>query len=246
MFGAESVFKALFAFEKKKGAQTAPFFVGVGGPVGVGKSTYAEALKQFLLQRASESDIAIESDQVSVVSTDHFFYSQKTLFNLGVQKGDPDSYQLDSIKSFMRALCAGEEAQHPVYSHELYDIDVSSMQLVSANQRVVIVEGLNVFSTAEIATHLDFGVLLFISPKELRNQQAARLARSFKQTLPDYLLNSMVLDYWYRINRPNAWRHRPKLRWRPNVIILKTPFIQKGIALDNGVVLDKGIVLKLP
>ena len=119
-----------------------PYIIGVAGSVAVGKSTTSRVLQALLSRWPSHP-------QVSVVTTDGFIYPTAELESRGLmhRKGFPESYDINRLLAFLRAIKSGEPCvTAPVYSHHLYDI-VPDQVIEVRKPDIVIVEGLNILQT---------------------------------------------------------------------------------------------------
>ncbi|MEO5678152.1 MAG: type I pantothenate kinase [Acidimicrobiales bacterium] len=133
---------AVAAFLGRPGSSV-PFVVGIAGSVAVGKSTTARLL-QALVARGPGSP------RVDIVATDGFLFPNAELERRGLlaRKGFPQSYDGRRLLRFLAEVKAGRaEAHVPVYSHTRYDIVPGQGQSVRRPE-VLLVEGLNVLSTA--------------------------------------------------------------------------------------------------
>lgn len=112
-----------------------PFVVGIAGGVGVGKTTLANALAEELAARGRTT---------LVLATDNFLFSNAELAERGLlmQKGFPDSYDVDALLAAVATLRSGDAAVVPVYDHQTYDI-VDDRVRVEATD-VLLLEGVNV------------------------------------------------------------------------------------------------------
>jgi type I pantothenate kinase len=118
--------------------RSAPFVVGVVGPVAVGKSTLAATLEALLA-----------GPDATVVSTDSFLYPNSVLAERGIvdRKGFPESYDWDALTAFLLAVRSGEPGvTTPVYSHDHYDVLEGASTMVG-EPGVLVVEGLNLLQS---------------------------------------------------------------------------------------------------
>lgn len=123
------------------------YFIAVSGGTCAGKSTFANALKEFF----GKSD-------VSIIRLDDYFkdFSDPTLPHgfLGYPQFDvPDAYHLDEIGKDLARLDAGQTVVCPVY-------DIASNRRISAKgakiypRRILVVEGLFTFQIASLYSPL--------------------------------------------------------------------------------------------
>ena len=117
----------------------APFVIGIGGSVAVGKSTTARLLQALLSRGPGRPG-------VDLLTTDGFLYPNAVLEARGLmtRKGFPESYDQRKLVDALAAIKAGQpEVETPVYSHQTYDIVPGRCQVIR-HPELVIVEGLNV------------------------------------------------------------------------------------------------------
>jgi type I pantothenate kinase len=136
----------------------APYVIGIGGSVAVGKSTFARILRALLARWP-------ESPRVDLVTTDGFLLANRVLEDRGLleRKGFPDSYDVRRLIEFMSEVKAARGAVHaPVYSHQAYDIVPGEFQVVDRPD-IVIVEGLNVLQTGDGPTERLAEARVFVS-----------------------------------------------------------------------------------
>lgn len=110
-----------------------PFIVGITGSVAVGKSTFAEALRQAM---------ATDGARVELACTDGFLHPNARLEELGLlsQKGVPATYDHTALGAALRAIRSGP-ALFPAYSHVIYDIDPALARRLEPPD-ILVIEGL--------------------------------------------------------------------------------------------------------
>jgi type I pantothenate kinase len=127
---------------------TRPVIVGIAGGVAVGKTWLANDVHDALAARP-----------VEVVATDGFLLPNAELTRRGLvaRKGFPESYDVDRLRDFLRAVRGGQFPQRvPTYSHATYDVTGEERTIDTVD--VLIIEGVNVLGAA--ADLLDLGVYL--------------------------------------------------------------------------------------
>ena len=137
-----------------------PYIIGVAGSVAVGKSTLARLL-QALLSRWPEHP------RVELITTDGFLFPNAELEARGImdRKGFPESYDTQSLLSFLRAVKSGEpEVTAPIYSHVVYDVLPDRHEIVHQPD-ILILEGLNVlqvdsYANEFVSDYFDFSIYL--------------------------------------------------------------------------------------
>ena len=137
-----------------------PYIIGVAGSVAVGKSTLARLL-QTLLSRWPEHP------RVELITTDGFLFPNAELEARGImdRKGFPESYDTQSLLSFLRAVKSGEpEVTAPIYSHVIYDVLPDRHEIVHQPD-ILILEGLNVlqvdsYANDFVSDYFDFSIYL--------------------------------------------------------------------------------------
>jgi type I pantothenate kinase len=209
-----------------------PYVIAVSGSVAVGKSTFSRVLRALLAQSGRT---------VELVATDGFLWPTAVLEkrDLMDRKGFPESYDLESMLSFLADLKAGKnDLRVPVYSHEVYDIVPGQFQLVNRPQ-VLIFEGLNVLQGSEgsavvAADYFDFSVYLDADPNDVEDWYIDRfsvLQRTVFQRPTSYFHHYKDLrpaetsetgrKIWRTINLPNLLQNIQPTRERATVILRK-------------------------
>jgi type I pantothenate kinase len=215
----------------------APFIIGLGGSVAVGKSTTARIL-QALLSRWPDHP------SVDLVTTDGFLHPNAVLEERGImsRKGFPESYDTRRLVEFMADLKAGrEDVVAPVYSHELYDI-VPDAQQTLQRPDVVIVEGVNVLQTVPppggarvfVSDFFDFSIYVDASEDDILEWYVERFLalrgtvfqneRSFFRhfaELGDTDAVDVATSIWHEINGRNLAENILPTRERADLVLYK-------------------------
>ena len=200
--------------------------VGLAGGVGVGKSTWADALVGEIRRRGSTA---------VVVSSDSFLHPNAVLDQLGLtlEKGSPASFDVDALVRFLTATRAGAlPLEVPVHSHLTYDID--GRRTVPAAE-VVVLDGVNVLqppirALLDLAVYLDAEIAdnrrWFLERFEQLRDAARDDARSFYAqfvALSDEQCAAVANWTWDEMNLPNLLTHIQPTRRLADVVIHAAP-----------------------
>jgi uridine kinase len=131
-------------------AHKPPFFLGIAGGSGSGKSTVARGIIEALPTGAG---VLLEQD--------HYYRPQAHLSEAErerVNYDHPDSLELDLLLSHLEALAAGRTIERPSYDFSRHDRDAVGVQIPPA--QVVVVEGILVLTDPRLRARFD--VKLFV------------------------------------------------------------------------------------
>lgn len=219
----------------------APFIIGVGGSVAVGKSTMARVL-QALLARWTDHP------RVDLITTDGFLWPNRELELRGImhRKGFPESFDTARLLNFLGDVKSGKaNVSAPVYSHFHYDI-LPGQQIVIDRPDILIVEGLNVLQPARmpkggeaipfVSDFFDFSIYMDADPDVIEHWYVTRFMRlrhtAFRDpaayfhryaTLTAEEAQAKALEIWNSINRINLDENILPTRQRARLILKKGP-----------------------
>ena len=189
----------------------------------VGKSTLSAALAEQLAPM-----------RVEVVATDGFLLPNDELGRLGLlmQKGFPDTYDVEALAQFLVDLRTTGRAEAPVYSHATYDRVPDERRLVEEAD-VVIVEGVNALQP-DVAANVDLAVYLDADEPLVRSWYVDRFLEqtaaaesdesSFYRRfvgLDDAGRRAMAESVWEGVNLVNLTAHIGPTRANAHVVLVK-------------------------
>jgi len=216
---------------------SAPFMIGIGGGVAVGKSTTARIL-QALLGRGPGHP------RVELLTTDGFLYPNAVLEEQGLmtRKGFPESYDQRKLVGALAAVKAGHpEVETPVYSHRTYDILPGESQVIRRPD-MVIVEGLNVLEVNSkgapdhvmVSDFFDFSIYVDAAEEDVARWFVQRLQglrttasqepdsffRRFA-SMSDEQVTAMAEQVWSEVNLVNLVENIAPTRGRAHMVMVK-------------------------
>ena len=216
---------------------SAPFIIGIGGGVAVGKSTTARIL-QALLGRGPGHP------RVELLTTDGFLYPNAVLEEQGLmtRKGFPESYDQRKLVGALAAIKAGHpQVETPVYSHRTYDILPGESQVIRRPD-MVIVEGLIVLEVntkgspdhVMVSDFFDFSIYVDAAEEDVARWFVQRLQglrttasqepdsffRRFA-SMSDEQVTAMAQQVWSEVNLVNLVENIAPTRGRAHMVMVK-------------------------
>jgi type I pantothenate kinase len=184
--------------------RTATFFVGIGGGVASGKSTFAADLA---------AKLADEAWNVQAISIDGYLKPNAVLLSAGLmhRKGFPESFDVPHLLDDVAQLRAGKPVRVPIYDHAANDVVTGGAPVEPGG--ILILEGVIALSPP-LAPHLDFKIFLDTDLELARKRYEARALRVAAQdsnhplnTIPPEHRLSVLNTVWIEVNLRNYTDH---------------------------------------
>lgn len=132
---------------KGRGDVREPFFIGIAGGTGSGKSTFTNRLKKTF------------GEKISVVYYDNYYRRRDDLSfeeRKKINYDHPDAFETDLLIRHIRELRNGQEVECPVYDYTVHNRSAETTVIRPAE--VIIVEGIMVLQNEELRKLLDIKV----------------------------------------------------------------------------------------
>jgi type I pantothenate kinase len=206
------------------------FVAAVTGSVAVGKSTFAEELREAMSGWR-------EKPRVTIAPTDGFLFSNAVLAERGLsyRKGFPESYDVGLLRRTVSQIKRGEEGRIPLYSHVTYDVDPSET-LAVRDADILVLDGLHLgrIKSGDAGRLIDSLVYLDAAEADIESWFRARLIplmqagrtdpKSFYygfRTLDDAGIGAFTERVWREINLPNLRNHIVQDRAAADFVVRK-------------------------
>ncbi|OGT47991.1 MAG: type I pantothenate kinase [Gammaproteobacteria bacterium RIFCSPHIGHO2_12_FULL_38_11] len=217
-----------------------PYIIGIAGSVAVGKSIASRILKALLSRWPNHP-------RVTVVTTDGFLYSNKTLEAQGLmnRKGFPESYDVNALLTFLIEVKSGKNSvSAPVYSHQLYDVIPNEFVNVDKPD-ILILEGINILqagvqktgqgSPLFVSDFFDFSLFVDADIAVIKKWYIDRVVKFSQTTFRDpqsyfHYLSKMTPEeimpfaerVWHSVNEVNLLENILPCRERAQLILKKS------------------------
>jgi uridine kinase len=132
---------------KERDAVRKPFFIGIAGGTGSGKSTFTNRLKETF------------GEKISVVYYDNYYRRRDDLSfeeRSRINYDHPDAFETDLIIDHLRKLRNGEAVDCPVYDYTIHNRSKETVRIEPSD--VIIVEGIMVLQNPEVRELLDIKI----------------------------------------------------------------------------------------
>lgn len=205
---------------KENSPSPAPYFIGITGPVAVGKSTLTSRVCACL-------SIVLPDSPLVSFSTDGFLFSNASLVEKGLQdkKGFPETYHQETLFALLKALKKRQTAlEIPLYSHKIYDIQPEPALLKDLPD-IVVIEGLHLLRSEPSRQGLSlpdfFDLTLYLHAEE--EDLFSWYLQRFLNLWEDGRKDPQAYHYRYRDWTQDQARHHAQKVWeRINHINLHT------------------------
>lgn len=154
---------------REKAIHKERYLIGVAGPPGAGKSTFAEELR-----------LQFKPDSATVIPMDGFHYDNIILKQRGLlaRKGAPETFDYRGFEILLRRIRDGEqEIAYPVFDREA-DLARAGAGIVDREVKFIIVEGnyllLDEDPWSKLADLFDFSIFIDVPKAELKERLEER------------------------------------------------------------------------
>jgi uridine kinase len=180
-----------------------PLVLGIAGGSGSGKTTVAHKLAAAM---PTHRCITIEHDAY-YRDQSHLSADERAKINYD----HPDSLESSLLATHLKALRAGETVQVPIYDFATHTRRVETRTVAPA--RVIIVEGILVFTEAQLREHMDIKIFVD-TDSDIR--LIRRIRRDLEQRGRTF---QSVRDQYYATVRPMHIEHvEPSKRWADLIV----------------------------
>ncbi len=188
-----------------------------------------------------------------MVTTDGFLHPNAylTKHNILNRKGFPESYDMELLLEFLDKMKTGEDAEIPMYSHEIYDIIPDERQVIK-NPDFLIVEGINVFQNPKnnhiyMSDYFDFSIYIDADSNHIEDWYIERFERildlakadatsfySKYAKMPRDEAITFAKDVWKTINLENLKSSSNQLELGQSLFYIKQKTIKLMKFSSNG------------
>lgn len=143
--------------------KTTPFFIGITGPSGSGKSSIAEALEKKM-----EGAFVLSLDRY-YRSLDHLTMCQRARVNFD----RPEALDHEQLQSDLAAIKKGKAVELPVYLFDRHT-RAKTTDFLPGNRQCLIIEGLYALYWPEVRALVDSAVFIDADPELCLQRRIAR------------------------------------------------------------------------
>lgn len=199
------------------------FLIAIAGPIAVGKSTFANQIKELLE----------DNYPTQIVASDSFLFSNQELEEKGIfdRKGWPESFDADKLQTFLVDVQEGNNPGYNHYSQLLSDIDYQNKTTIEQNTQIVIIEGINTLQK-QFLPMIDLKIYLDANNQDLMEWYLTRTLENvasakehpeswFHQfsAMPTNQVEQMALEVWREVNQTNIDKYIAPTKTAAEVVI---------------------------